>query len=92
MLVSRLTREVDDPQHIRAFPEKNLVLMHCMLRSWCLHLMYGLGQYVIWSGVIEQVLVITNNIMNLGYTYAKRKINNTPEIIHKLTHIGWLIA
>ena len=66
--------------------------MHYMLRAWWLHLMYGLGQYVIRSGVIEQVLVITNNIMNLGYTYAKRKINNTPEIIHKLTHIGWIIA
>ena len=42
-----------------------------MLRAWWLHILDGLGHYVIRQGAIEQVLVTTNNIMTPGYTYAK---------------------
>ena len=37
-----------------------------MLSAWWLHLMFILGQYAIWPGVIEQFLVVTNNIITLG--------------------------
>ena len=39
-----------------------------MLSAWWLHLMAGLGHYVIQTGVIEKVLVATNNLIILGYT------------------------
>ena len=37
-----------------------------MLSARWLQLLEELGHYVILSGAIKQVLVITNNIMNLG--------------------------
>ena len=45
-----------------------------MISVWRMHLMDGLGHYVIHTGRIEKFLVITNNIMNLSYTYAERRI------------------
>ena len=41
---------------------------------------------------MEQVLLMTYNIMNLGYTYEKLRLKNIPDIFHKLTHIDPLIA
>ena len=85
-------REVDDSQHLREFSNKKFILTNYIISSCWLHLLYGLGNYVILPGEIEQVLVMTNNIMTLGYTYAKLRLNNTPDIIYKLTHIGHLIT
>ena len=62
----RRTRERDDSQHIRAFPEKNLILTHYMLSVWWFHLLFTLGNYVIQPGVIELVLVMTKSITTLG--------------------------
>ena len=52
-----------------------------------LHLIDVLVYYVICPGVIEQFLVITNNIMTIGYTYAKLRLKNPPDIFYKHTHI-----
>ena len=48
-----------------AFPKENLIIAHYMLSAWWLHLLYRLRYCVIHPGAIEQVLVITNNIINL---------------------------
>ena len=63
-----------------------------MLSVWWLYLLYGQGNYGISPGAIEKVMEATNNIMNLGYTYAKRRLKNPPDIIYKGTHIGRLIT
>ena len=51
-----------------------------MLSAWWLHLMNVLRNYFICLGEIEQVMVMTNNIMTLGYTYAKLNLKNTPDV------------
>ena len=51
-----------------------------------------LGHYVICPGAIEQVMVMNNNIMTLGYTYYKHRIKNPPESFCKISYIGRLIA
>ena len=62
----RIMTEGNGSQQLTSFPKENLILMHYMLSAWWLHLMYGLGHYVIHPGAIEQVLVMTKNIMTLG--------------------------
>ena len=74
------TREVDDSLCIRSFPNQNLILTHYIISAWLFHLLYGLGKYIIRPGSFAQVLVIINNIMTVGYTYAKRRINNPPDL------------
>ena len=51
-----------------------------------------MGHHVIYLGVIEQVLVMNDSIMILGYTYAERKLKNLPDIFCKILHIRRLIA
>ena len=63
-----------------------------MLIKWWLDLLYRLINCVICPGEIEKVLIINNNIMTLGYTYAKRSINDSPDIFWKIAHTGWIIA
>ena len=38
------------------------------------------------------MLVRINILTNLDYTYTKLRIKRNPEIIYKLTHIGWLVT
>ena len=65
--------------------------MHYIISMWWLNLLNELGHYVIRLGEIEQMILMTNNIITLGYTYAKLRLNNHPEIFCKLTHIGGII-
>ena len=58
-----------------------------MLSAWWLHLMAGMVHYVIWPGEVEKVLFMTNKLMTFGYTYAKRRLNRTPRIVHTPTHL-----
>ena len=88
----RRIREGNYPQHLRAFPIKNLILTHYMLSACWLNILDGLGHHVICPGSIEQVMVMNNNIMILGYTYAKLRLNNPPRFVKKLTHTGRIIA
>ena len=39
-----------------------------MLSMWWLYLMYIMGNYLIWTGANEQVLVMDNNFTTFGYT------------------------
>ena len=39
-----------------------------------------------------KVLTNNNNITTLGYTYAKLRINDPPNIFYKLAHIGRIIV
>ena len=66
----RFTREVGDSLRLQTFPKKNLILPQYIISAWWFHLLYGLGNYFICPGAIEKVLVTTNNIMTLGYTYT----------------------
>ena len=88
----RRTREGDESLCIREFPRNNLILTHYMLITWWFHIIVGLGHYVIYLGEIDHVLVTTNNIMNLSYTYAKHTLKNPPGIFYKIAHTGQLMA
>ena len=90
MVKRRFTREGDDPQHLRVFPKQNIVLMQYMLIVCWLRLLTILEGYFICPGSIEQVLVMDNNIIPFAYTYAKCRLNITPDIFYTLTHIGRL--
>ena len=37
-------------------------------------------------------MVMTKNIMILGYTYVKHKLQKTPDIFYKLTHTNRITA
>ena len=55
-----------------------------------MHLLDGLGNYVIHPGVTKQVMVVDNNITTFGYTYVKISLKIPPDIVYTLTHIRWL--
>ena len=58
-----------------------------MLRTWWLHILDGLGHYVISLGEIAQIIMMTNNIKTLGYTYAKHRIKSPlPHFLKNCTH------
>ena len=76
----RCTSEGDDSLCLKALSKKNLILTHYMLSAWWLQIMYVLGHNFIHLEVMKQVLVMNNNIMALGYTYDKRRLNNPPDI------------
>ena len=57
-----------------------------MISTWWLHLLDVLGHYVILPGAVAHIVVITNNIMKLGYTYIKSRLKNFPEILRNCTH------
>ena len=65
----RITSDLYESQHLRDFPEKNLIPTHYMLRAWWLNLLDGMVYHVIRLGKIEQVLLMNNNIATLGYNY-----------------------
>ena len=92
MVRYRLKREVYDYLCIRFFPKDNLVLPHYILGAWWLHLLDGLGHYVIYLVEIAYILIMTNNVMTLGYSYAKRRLKNPPNIFYQILHISRLIA
>ena len=92
MVKHRLTREGDDYICLRDFPKGILILTHYMASTWRLHILDGLGHYVIRPGLVSKILVTTNNIMTLGCTYATRRLKQTPDIFCKISHIGQLIA
>ena len=64
----RHTREGHESLCIRAFPKENIILTPYIIIAWYLHLLDGLGHYVILPGAIMQILMMTNNIMTLPCT------------------------
>ena len=88
----RRTGEGHDSLCIRAFPKENLVLTQYMISTWWLHLLDRLVHYTIRPGEIAQILIMNNNTTNLGYTYAKCRINNPPDIFCQISYISRLIA
>ena len=79
-------RERDDHLHLKVFPKKYFIPAHCIISSWWTHLLEGFGHYVIQPRAIQWLMVTTNNIMNMGYTYAITRLKNTPDIILTITH------
>ena len=67
-------------------------LTHYMLSAWWINLLVVLGHYVIRSETIEHVLVMTTNLMNLGYIFAIQRPNNPPGILSTLTHLVRLVT
>ena len=63
-----------------------------MLSVWWLHILDGLGHYVTLLGGIAHIIMMTNNIMDLGYTYAKLRLKNPPDNFCQIAHISQLIA
>ena len=85
-------KEEDDSQHLRKFPNKNLILTHYMLRAWWLNLLDGMVYHVIRLGKIEQVLLMNTNIMTMFYTYTRRSLKKSPRTISTLIHFERLIT
>ena len=85
-------REGHDSLCIRDLPKENLILMQYIHIALWLHLLDELVHYVIHPGAIAQILMITNNVMTVGYTNAKRRLKNPPNIFHQISHISRLIA
>ena len=54
--------------------------------------MEGLGHCVIRRGAVADILVMTNNIIILGYTYAKRRLKKPADFFCKIAHIGRLLS
>ena len=54
--------------------------MHYILSAWWFNLLDGLGHYAIHPGAVARIRVMINNITTLGYTYAKRRLKNPPDI------------
>ena len=92
LVVHRHTKEVDDSYSSGPFVTENLILTHYMLSKWWLHILYRLGHYVIHPLVVAQILVMTNNITHLCYTYSKCRLKNPPGILYKITHTGQIIT
>ena len=83
----RRTREVYASLCLRVFPKENLTLMHYILSAWWLQLLERLGKYVIQPGSFEHIMVMNNNIVNLGYTYVKHRLKNPPDILSKIAQV-----
>ena len=62
-------REIYGSVCLRALPKDTLTHIHYMLSAG-LHLMNGLGQYFIHPGAYAQIMVMTNNLVTLCYTYS----------------------
>ena len=88
----RHTREGHESLCIRVFPKGYIILTHYMFSAWWLHLLDGLGHYVILPGSIAYILMITNNIMKFGYTYANYRLMKPPHNFSQITHIIRLIV
>ena len=84
--------ERDDCLCLRASPEDDIILTHYMISAWWSHLMGVLGHYVICLGVVKQIFLMTNNIMILGYTYDKSRLNNPPNVFCQIACIIRLIS
>ena len=76
----RHMREVHDSLCLRDFPNYNPILIQYMISTCWLHLMDGLGHYIIRPGAVAHILNVTNNIMALGYAYVKHRIKKPPGI------------
>ena len=63
-----------------------------MIHTWWMHLTEVLGQYFIWNGAIENLMVMAYNIMTLGYTYTIYRLNKTSDIIYTSTKLRHLIT
>ena len=74
---------------LEASPKENLILTHYMLTAWWIKCLDGLGNYIIFPGSMEQLLVMTTNLNTLGYTYATRRLKKPPDILgilQRITH------
>ena len=88
----RVMREKYDLQHLRVFPKENLILTYYILSAWGLHLLDGLEHHFVWSGLIKQVMVMTNNLTILGYKISKCSLKNPPNIVYTLTHTCQIVT
>ena len=59
-----------------------------MLSTWWVNLLDGLGHYVIRQVSIAQIIMMTNNITTLGYTYANLRLNNLSNTFYQIAHIS----
>ena len=59
-----------------------------MIRSWWLNLLERIGNYVNRPGAISHILMMDNNIMTLGYTYARCRFKKTPKFSAKLNTLA----
>ena len=82
----RRKRKGDDSLCLRVFPKDNIILTHYMIRTWWLQFLEGTGHYVIRTGEVAHIVVTTNNIMILGYTYVKRKTAPPPLTFSEKLH------
>ena len=68
MVRYRRIMEGEVPQYLKDFPKQEFILVQYIIRVLWTHMLAGLGQYVIYPGAAEQVMVMTTSLMDLGYT------------------------
>ena len=89
-------KEGDEHQCLKIFPNQDLFLIHYVLSTWQTYLLTGLGHYIIRPRAIEHMILMTTNLMTLGYIYARRRLKNLPNIIFTvklfLRRIIWTLS
>ena len=77
------TREVYVHHWSKYLPKQYIVLTQYMLSLWWINFLTGLGQYLIQPGTVDQLMVMTTRLVDVGYTYSGYRLKKTPDIIFR---------
>ena len=61
-----------------------------MLIAWWIHFLVLLVHFVLQTGAVDHVMVTTTSLMELGYPYARYRLNNSPDIVITTINLVWL--
>ena len=81
MGVFQRMREVDVSQRTKDLPEQHLILTQYILILWWMNFLTVLVHYLIQPWEVDQLMVMTNSLVDLGYTYSRYMMKKTPDII-----------
>ena len=84
------TLEVEDYHCLKIFPKQDLIFANHMLIAWWIHFLELLVHFVLQTGAVDHVMVTTTSLMELGYPYARYRLNNSPDIVITTINIVWL--
>ena len=84
------TMEVYVSQWPKYFPEQHLILTNYFLSLWWTNFMTGFVQYLIQPRAVDQVMVMTVRILDLGYTYSIYRLKKTPNNNVSTINLVWI--
>ena len=86
MGVKWLMGEGDNYQFLKYLCKKDIILTQYMLSARWMNFMEGLRHYMIRTGEVDQVMVLSTSLTELGYTYVIHRLNKSPDTVFiKLT-------